>query len=126
VLNKKTFLQGLDKLAVNYSCSLKEGYASFLYKELCDAGFNDKDFVVTVKSIIYEESNLYNKMPNLGLFLKHRPKKDNGWGVYIPKLERPKFKKCDPKKLKVFDDFIKRAKQMDKKHSLIKQKQGQI
>jgi hypothetical protein len=75
MMDKELFAHNLKRISVNFSnISFSDLYISVMFKELNNFGFNDKDFLQSVNSIIDNEKTLFQP-PSKALFIHNSDKK---------------------------------------------------
>lgn len=90
MLDKMLLIKELDKLALNFSVDMKEGYTGYMLASLNQYGFTDDEFLESVNGITRNETSLFARMPNVAMFLKYRPEKVRVYEQYKP-LPRPEI-----------------------------------
>lgn len=74
-LTIETVVKGISAIAVNYTLEASEAYQDLIFEQLKDK-LTDDEFNEACKAIICQESISYNKMPNIGVFLKYSGKQE--------------------------------------------------
>lgn len=74
-LTIETVTAGVTSIAVNYTLEASEAYQYLIFEELEDK-LTAEEFNKACKAIISQESVSYNKMPNVGVFLKYAKKQE--------------------------------------------------
>lgn len=110
MLDKKFLIKLLDNLAILYSIEVRDEYANLIYNVLKQYNFTDEELKSSVRGIIENETQMFNKLPNLAIFLKYRPKKERN----IKTFRAISYDQSDEEKEYIkngFDKLIKRLKE---------------
>ncbi len=74
MLDYKIVIMKLRDFGLNYSIKVEEDYLSFIFKSLKEKGITNQDFTTAIDNFMEKETTIFNKMPNLAMFLKYSNK----------------------------------------------------
>lgn len=74
-LTIETVTEGVTSIAVNFSLEASEAYQSFIFDQL-ENKLTEEEFNKACSAIICQQVISYNKMPNVGVFLKYSGKQE--------------------------------------------------
>lgn len=105
----------MNKFALNFTISVQEGYIANLMSDLVYYNFSKKEFEEAWQTIYYNNTVMYNAMPNIAMFNEVRPKKEHTSYDWMPKLEAPVENKITDEQRQ---EMVSKLEQLRKKLSV--------